>query len=36
MLAPGVALMFVVGLYPQLVSGMLHGTVMQFVAQVRY
>jgi hypothetical protein len=29
-------LMFVVGLYPQLISGMLQGTVMQFVAQVRY
>jgi NADH-quinone oxidoreductase subunit M len=36
MLAPGVALMFVVGLYPQLISGMLHGTVMQLVAQVRF
>jgi NADH-quinone oxidoreductase subunit M len=36
MLAPGVALMFVIGLYPQLISGMLHGTVMQFLAQVRF
>jgi NADH-quinone oxidoreductase subunit M len=36
MLAPGVGLMFVAGLYPQLISGMLHGTVMQFVAQVRF
>jgi NADH-quinone oxidoreductase subunit M len=36
MLAPAVALMFVVGLCPQLISGMLHGTVMQFVAQVRF
>ena len=36
MLAPAIVLMFVVGLYPQLISGMLQGTVMQFVAQVRY
>jgi hypothetical protein len=26
----------VVGLYPQLISGMLQGTVLQFIAQVRY
>ena len=36
MLAPGIALMFVIGLYPQLIAGMLHGTVMRFVAQVRF
>jgi NADH-quinone oxidoreductase subunit M len=36
MLAPAVVLMFAVGLYPQLIAGMLPGTVMQFVAQVRY
>src|ERR1700677_3312686 len=36
MLAPAIVLMFVVGLYPQLISGMLQGTVLQFVAQVRY
>jgi NADH-quinone oxidoreductase subunit M len=36
LLAPGVALIFVIGLYPQLISGMLHGTVMQFVAQVGF
>jgi NADH-quinone oxidoreductase subunit M len=35
-LAPAIVLMFVVGLYPQLISGMLQGTVMQFVGQVRY
>jgi hypothetical protein len=29
-------LMFCVGLYPQLISGMLQGAVMQFVAWVRY
>jgi NADH-quinone oxidoreductase subunit M len=34
LLAPGVALMFIVGLYPQLITGMLHGTVMRLVAQV--
>jgi NADH-quinone oxidoreductase subunit M len=36
LLAPAIVLMFVVGLYPQLISGMLQGTVMQFVGQVRY
>jgi NADH-quinone oxidoreductase subunit M len=35
-LAPAIVLMFVVGLYPQLISGMLQGTVMQLVGQVRY
>ena len=36
LLAPGVALMFIVGLYPQLITGMLHGTVMRLVAQLRF
>ena len=36
MLAPAIAVMFVAGLYPQLISGMVHGTVMQFVSLVRY
>jgi NADH-quinone oxidoreductase subunit M len=36
MLAPVIVLVFVVGLYPQVISGMLQGTVMQFVGQVRY
>jgi NADH-quinone oxidoreductase subunit M len=30
-LAPAIALMFVLGLYPQLITGMLHTTVMQWV-----
>ncbi len=36
MLAPVIVLIFVIGLYPQLISGMMQGTVMQFVGQVRY
>jgi NADH-quinone oxidoreductase subunit M len=36
MLAPAIALMFCVGLYPQLISGMLQGAVTQFVAWVRF
>ena len=36
MLAPVIVLIFVVGLYPQWISGMLQGTVMQFIGQVRY
>ena len=36
MFAPAAALMFCVGLYPQLISGMLRGAVMQFVAWVRF
>ena len=36
LLAPAIVLMFAVGLYPQLISGILQNTVMQFVAQVRY
>jgi NADH-quinone oxidoreductase subunit M len=35
-LAPIIVLIFVVGLYPQVISGMLQGTVMQLVGQVRY
>jgi NADH-quinone oxidoreductase subunit M len=35
-LAPAIFLMFVTGLYPQLISGMVHGTVMQLVGLVRY
>jgi NADH-quinone oxidoreductase subunit M len=35
-LAPAIFLMFVVGLYPQPISGMVHGTVMQLVGLVRY
>jgi NADH-quinone oxidoreductase subunit M len=30
-LAPAIALMFVLGLYPQLITGMVHTTVMQWV-----
>jgi NADH-quinone oxidoreductase subunit M len=33
-LAPVIALMFVIGLYPQLITGMVHGTVMQWIAGV--
>lgn len=36
LLAPAIVLMFAVGLYPQLIGGILQNTVMQFVAQVRY
>ena len=36
MVAPAVVVLFAVGLYPQLISGMVHGTVMQFVGLVRY
>jgi NADH-quinone oxidoreductase subunit M len=30
-LLPAIALLFVLGLYPQLITGMVHGTVMQWV-----
>jgi len=33
-LAPVIALMFVLGLYPQLLTGMVHGTVMQWIAGI--
>jgi NADH-quinone oxidoreductase subunit M len=36
MLAPPVMVMFAVGLYPQLISGMLYGAAMQFVGLARY
>jgi NADH-quinone oxidoreductase subunit M len=36
MLAPVIALIFVVGLYPQLIGGVLPSTVLQFVAWARY
>jgi NADH-quinone oxidoreductase subunit M len=36
MLAPAVVVMFAVGLYPQLISGMVHGTVVHFAGLVGY
>jgi NADH-quinone oxidoreductase subunit M len=33
-LTPAIALMFVLGLYPQLITGMVHGTVMQWIAGI--
>jgi NADH-quinone oxidoreductase subunit M len=36
LLAPAIVLMFAVGLYPQLIAGILKNTVMQFVGQVRF
>ncbi len=35
-LMPVIAVMFVVGLYPQVITGMVHSTVMQWVAGVRF
>ena len=35
-LAPPIVVMFVIGLYPQLISGMVHGAVTQFIGLVRY
>ena len=35
-LAPVIFLLFALGLYPQLMSGMVHGTVTQLVGLVRY
>ena len=35
-LVPVIALMFVLGLYPQLITGMVHGTVMQWVEGMRF
>jgi len=35
-LAPVIALMFVLGLYPQLITGMVHGTVMQWIVGMRF
>ncbi|MGC2619127.1 MAG: NADH-quinone oxidoreductase subunit M, partial [Acidobacteriaceae bacterium] len=28
---PSIALMFVLGLYPQIITGMVHGTILQWV-----
>jgi len=36
MFAPVILLLFAAGVYPQLIGGFLPGTVMQFIAQVRY
>ena len=36
LLAPMIAVLFVVGIFPQLIAGVLHSTVMQLVGQVRY
>jgi NADH-quinone oxidoreductase subunit M len=36
MLAPPIVVMFAVGLYPQVISGMVHGAVTQLVGLVRY
>jgi NADH-quinone oxidoreductase subunit M len=35
-LFPALALMFVLGFYPQLIVGMVNGTVMQMLSQVRF
>lgn len=35
-LAPAIALMFVVGLYPQLITGMIHATIAQWAAGVGF
>jgi len=35
-LLPAIALMFVLGLYPQLVVGVINGTAMQMVQQLRF
>ncbi len=35
MLLPAIALMFLLGLYPQLIGGMVHSTVMQWVTGAR-
>jgi NADH-quinone oxidoreductase subunit M len=36
LLAPVILVVFAVGLYPQLIAGVLQGTVMRFVGQVRF
>jgi NADH-quinone oxidoreductase subunit M len=36
LLAPVILAIFAVGLYPQLIAGVLQGTVMRFVGQVRF
>lgn len=35
-LAPAIALMFVIGFYPQLIVGMVNSTVVQLVSQLRF
>lgn len=35
-LAPVIALMLILGLYPQLITGVVHGTVIQLVTGLRY
>ncbi len=35
-LLPVIALMFVIGLYPQLITGMVHVTIAQWAAGVRF
>lgn len=35
-LAPAIALMFVLGFYPQLITGMVHTTVAQWIGMVRF
>ena len=35
-LFPAIALMFLLGLYPQLIAGPIHATVMQWAGQVRF
>jgi len=35
-LFPALALMFLLGLYPQLIAGPIHTTVMQWAGQVRF
>lgn len=35
-LAPVIALMFVLGLYPQLITGLVHSTITQWVAGMRF
>jgi NADH-quinone oxidoreductase subunit M len=35
-LLPAIALMFVLGLYPQLVLGVVNSTAMQLVQQLRF
>jgi NADH-quinone oxidoreductase subunit M len=35
-LLPAIALLFVLGLYPQLITGMVHTMVMQWIAGVGF
>jgi NADH-quinone oxidoreductase subunit M len=36
LLAPVILVIFAVGLYPQLIAGVLQGTVTRFIVQVRF